>query len=182
MEDYAEKEPVFTIESPAVEDALAIARAHIQSWKETYIVPESGLTEEKIDELLNHFLTDPTFRENVIKSSLENPDEVLYRVVKNVKGEIVGFLHGSKHEDYNALDGMYLLAEAKGTGTGGKLMEKFLDWIEKDKKSRLEVYTYNHSAIGFYKKYGFEETDTKLKLVRDLLPSIEMIRPPDVRG
>lgn len=171
-----ETEPTFKIELPKVGDELALAPMHIKAWKETYVVPESGLTEEKVDELLQHLLTNTDFRKNTINEALTNPDKVLYRVVKNNNGDVVGFLHGSKHEDYSELDAIYLLNEAKGSGVGGKLMEEFLAWADKDKPSRLEAFTFNSSAIGFYSRYGFQKTDSEMPLFRGM-PVIEMVRP-----
>ena len=59
-------------------------------------------------------------------------------------------------------------------------MEIFLDWVDKEKKTRLEVFSNNDSAIGFYEKHGFLETDAQLEPFREVLPCIEMVRPADV--
>lgn len=109
--------------------------------------------------------------------SLKNPDIVLYRVVKNNNGDIVGFVHGSKNDNYNELDGVYLLDEVKGSGVGGKLMEEFLSWSDNTKPSHLDVFSFNDKAIGFYNKYGFVKTDKPTQLYKGRLPYIEMIRP-----
>jgi ribosomal protein S18 acetylase RimI-like enzyme len=176
IENNLEKGPAFKIEVPKVGDETELAPMHIQAWKDAYIVPESGLTEESIDQQLGHLLTDTTFRKNTIIESLEKPDFVLYRVVRNQSDEIVGFMHGTKHETFTELDGLYLLNEAKGTGVGGKLMEEFLQWADEHKPCRLEVFSFNDSAIGFYMHYGFEITDREVPLFRGL-PVSEMIRP-----
>ncbi len=179
MENNIEKQPAFKIEEPKIGDVVALAQMHIKSWKETYITPESGLTEEMVDELLGHFLTNTDFRKNTISESLENPERVLYRVVRNNKGEIVGFMHCSKSKEFNELEGIYLLDEIKGSGIGGKLMEEFLSWIDKNKPTRLEVFSFNDRAIGFYTKYGFIKTDKPAQMWKDILPFIEMVRPAD---
>jgi ribosomal protein S18 acetylase RimI-like enzyme len=176
IENNPEKEPEFKIELPKVGDELGLAMAHIQAWKDAYIVPESGLTEESIDSQLAHLLEDTTFRKNTIIESLEKPDDVLYRAVKNCNGNIVGFMHGSKHENFTELDAIYLINEAKGSGIGSKLMEEFLKWADADKPCRLEVFSFNDSAISFYVRYGFEKTDKELPLFRGM-PIAEMIRP-----
>jgi ribosomal protein S18 acetylase RimI-like enzyme len=176
IENNLEKGPLFKIELPKVGDELELAHMHIQAWKDAYIVPESGLTAESIDAQLAHLLTDTTYRKNTIVESLEKPELVLYRVVRNQSNEIVGFLHGSKHEDFTELDAIYLLNEAKGTGTGGRLMEEFLKWANTDKPCRLEVFSFNDSAINFYERYRFEKTDKEIPLFRGM-PVSEMIRP-----
>ena len=174
-----EKQPAFKIEKPKFGDEIGLAPMHIQAWKETYVTPESGLTAEMVDEWLGHMLTNTDFRKNTIAESLENPDAVLYRVVRNSKGEIVGFIHGSKNETFNILEGLYLLNEVKGLGVGGKLMEAFLAWIQKNKPSQLEVFSFNDHAIGFYEKYGFVKTDKPAQMWKDTLPFTEMVRPAD---
>lgn len=181
MENY-ERESSFIIELPTEGDELHLARMHIQAWKESYVLPESGLTEEKIDELHSHWLTDTDFRKKTILEALENPQKVLYRVVRNTDEQIVGFLHGTKHEERNELDAIYLLNEAKGTGTGRKLMGEFFAWIDQEKPSRLEVFSFNHSAIEFYEKFGFVKTSTELELYRGFLKVTEMIRLADIEA
>ncbi|MEZ4195251.1 MAG: GNAT family N-acetyltransferase [Candidatus Paceibacterota bacterium] len=179
MENYAEKAPVFRIELPTEGEELALATMHIQAWKETYVVPESGLTNEMVDEMKGSMLTNTDFRKKIIQEALSNPENVLYRVVKNENGDIVGFLHGSKQESHNELEAIYLLNEAKGSGTGSKLMEEFLAWSDKNKYSRLEAFGFNSSAIGFYEKYGFKKTDTEIEPYKGTLPVIEMVRPAE---
>ena len=179
MESYMEKPPAFKIEKPKVGDEIELAPMHIRSWKETYVTPESGLTEEMVDELRGHMLTNTDFRKKTISESLENPDKVLYRIVRNNRGEIVGFMHGSKNEEANELESIYLLDEVKGSGTGGKLMEEFLTWIDRSKPSHLEVFSFNNKALGFYVKYGFVKTDKPTQMWEDKLPFIEMVRPAD---
>lgn len=176
IENNLEKGPAFKIEIPKVGDEAELAPMHIQAWKDAYIVPESGLTAESIDAQLAHLLTNTTYRKNTIIESLENPDAVLYRVVRNQNNEIVGFMHGTKHEAFTELDAIYLLNEAKGTGVGGKLMEEFLKWADADKPCRLEVFSFNDAATGFYVRYGFEKTDKEMPPFRGM-PVAEMIRP-----
>ncbi len=179
MEGFIEKQPTFKIEAPSVGDENGLAPMHIQAWKETYVTPESGLTVEMVDEMLGRMLTNTDFRKNTIIESLENPDKVLYRVVRNSKDEIVGFMHGSKNEEFNELEAIYLLDEVKGLGVGGKLMEEFLSWTDKNKPSHLEVFSFNDGAIGFYTKYGFAKTDKPIQIWKEKLPFMEMVRPAD---
>jgi GNAT superfamily N-acetyltransferase len=175
-ESQIEKQPVFTIELPKIGDELAIGPMHVQSWKESYVTDESGLTEELVEELIGYFATDTDFRKNTLAEALAHPDKVFYRVVKNNKNEIVGFFHGSKNDAYNELDGVYLLNEVKGTGIGGKLMEEFLAWADKDRPCHLIAFSFNEKALGFYTKYGFVKTDAPAQLYKDKLPYIEMVR------
>lgn len=179
MENSIEKQPIYKIELPKIGDEVLLAPMHIQAWKESYVTPESGLTEEMVDELLAPMLSNTDFRKNTISESIANPEEVFYRIVRNDKDQIVGFIHGSKHEEFNELDAIYLLNTVKGSGMGGKLMEQFLAWIDKSKPSNLEVFSFNESALGFYINYGFVKTDKPVQMWKDKLPFVEMVRPAD---
>jgi GNAT superfamily N-acetyltransferase len=179
MEPKMEQEPAFNIEPPQLGDEEGIGPMHIKAWKESYLNPELGVTEEWIDEVIGHFAVDFTHRRNTIVEALANPDQVLYRVVKNANGEIVGFLHGTKGEEFNELEGIYILNEAKKTGTGGRLMAEFLDWADKEKPCHLGVFSFNEDALGFYKRYGFEKTDKPEGLHKEKMPFIEMVRPAE---
>lgn len=175
----AEQQSTFKISMPKIGDEIDLALMHIQSWKETYVTKESGLTEEMVDEKLGHMLTNTDFRRNTISEAIKNPDKVFYRVIRNNSNQIVGFMHGSKNEESNEIDGIYLLNEVKGSGVSGKLMEEFLNWIDKSKPIHLEVFSFNERAINFYKKYGFVKTDMPEQVWKDTLPFIEMIRPTE---
>ncbi len=177
MESNIENSPSFKIELPKVGEELALAKMHIQSWKESYVGEESGLTDEMVDEMRGEMLINTDYRRKVIAEALANPEKVIYRVVRNGSGEIVGFMHGIKHETYNELDAIYLLNEAKGMGIGPKLIEEFLSWSDHEKYSRLEAFRFNDSAISFYERYGFKKTDTEIALYKGMLPVIEMVRP-----
>lgn len=61
-----------------------------------------------------------------------------------------------------------------------KLVSEFLDWIDQDQPTHLEVVSYNDRAINFYKKYGF--VPTGLSEFGDKIPCIEMMRPADKSG
>lgn len=174
--EQIEKNQNFSIQIPKLGDEQGLAPMHVQAWKETYVNGRSGLTNVQVDKMLEHILTDTSFRRKTIKDALENPREVLYRVVKNKQGDIVGFLHASQRGEYNELEGIYLLDQAKGSGTGSRLMEEFLRWIDSNKPSHLQVFSFNDRAISFYEKYGFKRMNTPEKLYKNILPYIEMIR------
>jgi ribosomal protein S18 acetylase RimI-like enzyme len=178
----AEKEPRFRIELPQIGDELAIGPMHLRSWKESYINSASGLTEESVDELVGHIATETDFRKNTLNEALTKPDQVFYRVIKNDRDEIVGFFHCTKSETANEIEGIYLLDEAKGSGVGTQLIEEFLAWADKDKPSHLEVFSFNEAAISFYKKFGFTVVDGSVKLYKEKLPFMEMVREAEEKS
>lgn len=181
MENQMEKLS-FSIESPNAGDEVGIGVAHKQAWLETYLNPDEGITEEVIDELIGHVATDKgiNYRKNIFAEALVSPEKILYRVIKNSNGKIVGFMHCTKEEEYNELGGIYLLNEAKGSGIGGKLMKEFLAWSDKDKPCQLEVFASNENAIEFYARYGFKITDTPAQKYKDKLSLVVMVRPSEL--
>lgn len=168
----------YIITDAQIIDSNEIARVYTQSWKETYATVVSGLTKTAIDGACDHFLKPSTIatRRKNIKQSLQCPERYLYRVVKDSQGRIVGFLRASKNNRFNRLKSIYLLNEIKGRGIGHKLMLDFFAWIDQDKPSLLEVFSFNTHAINFYKKYGFVLSDLPAKLSKENLPYVVMIR------
>ena len=75
---------------------------------------------------------------------------------------------------------MYLLDEAQGRGTGGRLMDEFLTWAG-SAPMRLWVTDYNERAIRFYQRYGFKATGER-ELWRGKLPNMRMIRDATSSG
>lgn len=178
MENNIEKLS-FSINAPKDGDEVGIGLAHKQAWLETYLNPEKGITEEVINDLIGHVAEEEgsDYRRNVFAEARLSPEKILYRVIKNNNGKVVGFMHCTKEEEYNELGGLYLLNEAKGSGTGGKLMEEFLSWADKSKPCQLEVYKNNLHAIGFYEKYGFVITDKSSVRTKEKLDPFIMVRP-----
>lgn len=132
-----------------------------------------------IDELIGHVALEEgnDYRKNIFSEAVASPDKILYRVVKNRSGEIVGFMHCTKGDEYNELGGLYLLKEAKGSGIGGKLMEEFLSWADKNKPCQLGVFSLNENAIGFYARYGFIKSNKPLTPHKGKLEQMIMVRP-----
>jgi GNAT superfamily N-acetyltransferase len=94
--------------------------------------------------------------------------------------KIVGFAAAKKGER-NEVDAMFVLPEYQKRGIGGKLMNRILEWIGNDQEIYLNVVPNNINAVGFYKRYGFIETDKEvdsgvLFASGANLPNIEMVK------
>jgi RimJ/RimL family protein N-acetyltransferase len=176
MENKQEKNNSFEIALPKLEDALEIANMHIRAWKETYLPQTTEISSETIDGWFSHYLTDLSFRESTITKSLEFPNEVFYKLIKNNKGKIIGFIHGSKSESENTLEAIYLLNEAKGKLNGSKMMQDFLNWCSRDRKIVLDVFAFNLTAIAFYEKFGFEIEPENVKFFKEKLKVLTMAK------
>ena len=82
-------------------------------------------------------------------------------------GKAVGYAlagpSGLPHPDVKPGDGelkrLYLLASAQGGGTGARMFEQALEWLERDGPRTLwiSVWSENYGAQRFYARYGFEK-------------------------
>lgn len=178
MEHHVEPLQNFSITPPKLGDEHQIGPMHVQGWMESYERPELGFTKEMLTGLVGHMATDLSYRRNTLTQALANPKKILYRVVKNGAKEIVGFMHGTKHDTHTMLEAIYLLDEAKGTGVADTLMHEFLAWADKDKPCTLEVFTFNEKALRFYARFGFVATNQPVQFYKDKMPFIEMKRLP----
>ena len=171
---FNDKEPkqVF-IDNAVPADAEEIVNLMKDTWLEVYPSPENGVTSDWLNKISQSFKP-----EYVVKKLEENSDSPnhLFILARNQNGEMLGFLQGIKKPDYNELRSIYLDVDDIGHGTGGKLMEQFLDWIDPNNPTQLEVVTYNERAIGFYEHYGFEKTDKQIEKFLGVMPQTRMVR------
>jgi len=169
----------FTISDPGDGDEVSIGPIHLQSWHESYVSEENGVSHKDVDDAVA-FLTTPganKFRHGVFALAKDEPNENLYKVVRGAGGSIVGFMHATKNDTYNELEGIYLLDVAKGAGIGENLMNLFLNWSNPQKQCHLEVIAFNSRAQHFYEKFGFTKTSKEVYMFKDKFPVIEMVRP-----
>jgi len=159
-----------TIRTPVAADAPAIARVHIDTWRETY----SG------------HMTDSYFDEDSYRRRLEMWTHVLgpqgrpgARVVAERDGEIVGFATAGSSDSNDARNGhepvrdlhlyaVYLLAREHGRGLG----QQMVDAVVGSQPAQLWVMRGNDRAIAFYRRNGFEFDG--VEVARDDLGVVEL--------
>ncbi len=148
-------------------------------WLDNFVNAEKGISREDI---LAWF--DENTEDNKKKLSKraekvnKNIDEHLWEAKDEEK--VVGFA-AAKRGERNEIEAMFILPEYQGQGIGGKLMKRALKWIGNQEKIYLNVVAYNNNAIGFYKKFGFVETNKKVDSGVEFssgttLPSMEMVK------
>ena len=169
----------FSIEFATEADVSSIGRVHLQSMFETYPNREAGIDKGWIKQKLGFLIGSDSdeFRRRTVRQAETDPDHVLYLVVKNIRGQVVGFFHVSRNEQQAKLEAIYLTEEARGTGVGSQLIQRGLEFAGKLPMS-LEVLDYNQRAIRLYEKYGFDEVPDSHKIIRDKLPVFTMQRNP----
>lgn len=162
------------------EDAEAIARVHVASWRTTYkgIVPEeylAGLDEGE--------------RALEWKEWLTRPVRVY---VAELDGEVVGFVGGGAiREPLAGCDGellvFYLLERAQRRGIGTSLLRSLAAGLRADGFKSMAVWVLAlNPAVGFYARAGAElvvtkETEIGGVMLQDLAlawPDLEQIPLP----
>ncbi|MFG3142201.1 GNAT family N-acetyltransferase [Streptomyces sp. NPDC048211] len=165
------------IDIPRPGDAEAMGRVQMRAWLQTYPNEEAGIDEAWIREHRGFAVTAEGVAQwrAFMEEAVRQPDRLFCRVVRS-GSEIVGFLCGRRDAVVN-LGPMYLLNEAQGQGTGGRLMREFMAWAQ-DARMRLWVTDYNEKAIRFYERYGFRTTGER-ELWQGKLPNVRMAREPE---
>jgi GNAT superfamily N-acetyltransferase len=167
----------FTIRRAVVSDAEAMTSIHFQAWRETYtgMVPESVFEarESRREERL------AVWRE-IIEGRSPFGNERAF--VAEMDGQVVGWATASDGRDEdspypNELDGLYVLAEAHGTGCGSALLEAAVGSGSGAFVWALDGVT---RARSFYRKMGFEPDGAVKEFQTDgaSLPEARLVRHP----
>jgi len=164
------------------EDAEGIFDVQRLTWLATYPNAEAGITEEDIRVRVEgeHGELIPQKIERW-RSGIEATGNERATFVVRDNDKVVGFVAPGIRDGQRRIGAIYVLPETQGKGVGGKLLQKALEWHGRDEDIFLHVATYNHNAIDFYKKNGFEETGNEIKdEVAQLdngkeIPEIEMV-------
>lgn len=169
------------IEAARPGDEEAIAELLRITWQATYPNAEAGITEEDI-----RLRTEGENGERIPKKierwrkNIEITDGSKAVYVARLNDIIVGVTAPNNIDGRRRLGALYVLPDLQGKGVGGKLIRKALDWHGDKDDIYLNVASYNKNAIDFYKRFGFEETDTIVVDKGDVygetqIPEIEMV-------
>lgn len=166
------------IQEASISDAEALSNIQKNTWIDTYISEEYGITKEDI---LAKGMGTPL---HIAKweATIEKPNTKAF--VAKVSGVAVGFCFAKKEGNQGRIGSIYILPEFHAKGLGRKLMDQAILYLGRENPILLEVATYNKNAINFYKKMGFKETGGQIaedQTVRFpngmILPEIEMVLP-----
>ena len=154
-----------TVRIATVDDAAAIARAHVDAWKVAYegIVPASHLDALDVDERTKEWTS-------ILRGEVEVPAVARpTNHVVEVDGLVVGFACvGDYREDnqpeHGELWALYVHPDQWGTGCGAALMRTTLRQFadERRRTGHLWVLQHNTTAQGFYEGWGWRhDPDTE---------------------
>jgi len=142
------------------EDAPAIARVHVDSWRTTYrdIVPEEHLARLSYEE-----------RENLWKRVIADPRQFTF--VAEERGRIVGFANGGRNRgpeaDYaGELYAVYLLQAHQQRGTGRRLSAAIArEFVKAGMNSMIVWVLKDNPACEFYRRLGAKAVATKMTII-----------------
>lgn len=159
-------------------DAEAVTQVHFQGWREAYtgLVPESAFVarEAQRDERVQRW------REIIAGTSTLGNDATYVALIDN---RVVGWATAGTGRDDdppfpNELNGLYVLAEAYGTGAGRGLLEAA---VGATGGAYLWMIDAETRAASFYRKMGFVPDGTRRTLdYPDFsLPERRLVRAPN---
>jgi GNAT superfamily N-acetyltransferase len=142
-----------------LDDAPAIARVHVDTWRSTYrgIVPDAtldGLSYERRAERWRANLAAPTNGETTFVAELQ--------------GEVVGWVGGGPARGDDSptdgeLWGIYLLKEHQGKGIGRQLFQAMVEHVlQLGHHSMMLWVLVDNPTRGFYDKMGGRPADVQL--------------------
>jgi GNAT superfamily N-acetyltransferase len=161
---------VVSVREARAEDARAMARVHVESWRETY----RGLMADAV-------LDDAEFlrkRERFWQAALTDEQYAQNRAaVAEHDGEVIGIAMAGPQDqsDNNCVANLhliYVLATYHGSGAGLALLKAVLD---AEASASLWVVDPNPRAQSFYRKHGFRPDGNRR--LEDGVSEIRMTRP-----
>ena len=146
------------IRAATPDDAQAIARVHVQSWRETYrgLLPEDFLERMTDGAALE--------RRRAMWSTLAARPEPVRVAVRG--GEVVAFASGGAPQDHPGYDAevhtLYCLRAAQGQGTGRALLREVAGELRAGGAGTLALWVLDTNPTrGWYARQGAREAGEK---------------------
>lgn len=169
----------FTIEDMESEDIDEATMMRKQSWIDTYVNDEHGVSRKDIEEYFAAKFDSSTKTERIDRFE-KGVKEGTFKawIARDAEGSVVGAATPFvTDEGVQRVGSIYVDKSFHGTGLGSQLMQNVVDWLDPSRPIQLEVATYNERAKAFYRKWGFEEVEGSEKSFWKI-PEIVMVRKP----
>lgn len=164
----------FTITKLSADTIDAGNRMRLQSWLDTYVNDELGVTRGWIESRNKIQMSDEMRAKRLERFADPN---TMGWVAIDKSGTVIGMTTPFIDEEGRQHVGSLYVDKAwHGKGVGSALMQKVLDWFDPTVPIELGVVTYNERAKAFYRKWGFQEVPGSETLFADKIPEVKMIR------
>lgn len=157
------------------EDVNEIQDVFYKTWLLTYPNQDLGITTQDIDEL---------FKNSYDKETLNNFADKIRSLPSHVKffvavmdDKVIGLCRIFLKEEHNQLNAIYILPEYQGRGIGSILWGEAQKMLDINKKTIVQVATYNINAIKFYEKLGFKDNGKRFTEERHRMPISKVLIP-----
>lgn len=141
---------MITISEATIGDIKQIQTIVNITWPITY---GKILSKEQLDYMLDLFYSDEAL------TSQYNKREQLFYMIYEAEANVgfIGIEHNYKGEAITKIHKIYLMPETQGKGIGKKVVDE-IEKLAKNNNSKALLLNVNrfNSALGFYKKIGFE--------------------------
>jgi ribosomal protein S18 acetylase RimI-like enzyme len=166
---------MITIRKAKENDAIDIQQIFYNSFLKTYPNQALGILKEDIEEMYKDSFSDKKITE--FKNKIKNVPESVKIFVACDGNKLCGLIMIVINEKFNQLQSIYLLPDYQGKGIGVLLWNTAKQYFDKNKKIIVQVATYNKSAIKFYEKLGFTDTDKRFTEERHRMPISKVLIP-----
>lgn len=172
--------PQFRITELTVDNVDAADDMRRQSWLDTYVNDEAGVTREWIEA---RNAAKSTFAAREERREQIRAGNVHGWVAMNEQGEVIGVTHPwIDDEGRQRLGSLYVDKRYHGLGIAGELMQRAINWFDTSKPIELGVVAYNKRAKAFYGKWGFQEVPGSEDLFDGVIPEVKMVRQGGSHG
>ena len=170
--------PKWTIEEMTPEDVELATEMRLQSWAETYINDEAGVTTEWIEERNARQRSKEKAQSRRERFAAGKEKGTLGAwVARDNSGQIIGSTTPFIDNDgVQHLGSLYVDKQWHGSGIASELMQRVMDWLDSSKDIVLSVVSYNERAKAFYRKWGFVEVQGSDDLFEGVMPEVKMVR------
>lgn len=167
----------YTITPMQPQDIEPATRMRLESWLETYVNNEAGVTREWIESRNQQQLSPEKAAARLER--FNNPHYAAW-VAKDADGNVIGAATPYVDDDgVQHVGSLYVEKSWHGKGIAGDLMKKIIAWSDPNKPIVLGVVTYNERAKAFYRKWGFKEIPDSEILFDNKIPEVRMERKGD---
>lgn len=171
----AEMEKTYKVAQMTIDDIEPANDMRLQSWLDTYVNEELGVTRQWVESRNQTRVTDASRKDRRERFEQYMANHTMNAWVardQNI-GATTPYVdsRGVQH-----VGSLYVDAKWHGKGVASDLMRNVIGWFDSQKPIVLGVVAYNRRALAFYEKWGFEIEPGSETFFEDKMPEIKMVR------